>query len=105
MVNLTGDEIRVIIEACAGSGVTRFVMDTMSIDFQALGKQAQAPEVVAPASETPDHAQINKDSLEIEEARLKEQRLRLMLIEDPGQAERMLLDGGLEDELEEDTDD
>lgn len=46
------------------------------------------------------HATQNQEALEIDEARIKEDRLKHMLIENPLGAEELILSGELEDEEE-----
>ncbi len=48
----------------------------------------------------PNHEQENKDSLELDELRTKEEQVAMLILEDPVEFERQLADGELEEMID-----
>lgn len=101
--HLTANEIIAIIKVCAKANVAVFSYSDMRIEFNASTNEivdkhnssAFEPSQPTDAEISVKHDQINKESLEIDEARTKEERLALMLIENPLEAERLISSGEL----------
>jgi len=106
---LTGEEIALIIEASAKANVRVLELPGIRLEFGEASPAKVAVTPPAPAEPTrptdaalsdEQHDKQNKEALEVEEARTKEHRLGMMLIEDPLEAERMIASGELDDEEE-----
>ncbi len=101
---MTGKEISDIIASCAQANVKVIELPGLRLDF---GDGATAnpptanPNPSKPTSPTvaaltaEQHKRQNDKSLELEEALAKEERLSLMLIEDPYGYEQLVLKGEL----------
>ena len=103
---LTSLEICEIIKACAASAVAEFKFGDLSITF---GKQTNAVEpkdapVPKQAISEEKHTQITEEQLAIEAAQTREEKIAYLLLEDPEEAERLLIQEGLNAERSEGTD-
>lgn len=108
-----------IIEVCGKSNVSelrfrgihvRFGRPTES--FQGTGVPLEAPlgmeQAISPYPDTEisrEPEPQNENSLLDEELRLKDERIAMALLENPAEAERLLLQGDLEDERQRPDDD
>lgn len=92
---LRADEIALIITTCGKSGVRNFQYGALKFE---LGFPAESDRGIAERSILVDHVQQNQDTLRIDEERLREEQLRMLMIEDPVAYEQQLRDGELEDE-------
>lgn len=109
---LTASEICVIIETSAKAKVRRFSYGALRIDFGDILKthEIETAQVVKPTPPTEatlseeEHRHQNEEALELDALRAKEDRLSLMMIENPAEAERLISNGELSD-YEEDGDD
>ena len=109
---LNADSICRILESCAKARVARFCISGLSVTF---GTPARPEGVPSLPKSTPlpqkipenaisagiNHDTQTKDAIEAEEIRLKQERLEQMFIENPLEAERMLMSGELEENAEE----
>lgn len=110
--SLTIEEVCRMIEVCAKASVRRIEFGELRLEFgefrpASLDRPTQeAPELTTPteAALSEMHDKQNEETLGVEEARTKEDRLALMLIEDPLQAEELITNGEI-DFTEEDDDD
>lgn len=98
-------EVCTIIKAGAKSNVTLLKIGDIEIWFGKPTEPDVIQHVLHPPSNYPtgeeipvDHKQQNQLSLEIDEIRLKEDRLAQMIIENPALAEQMILDGDFGDD-------
>lgn len=113
-IHLSVDAVCSILKECSTSGVSelkfrdlhvRFgstagpVVDLRSLRYP-LVQQPQGPQPEV-ADLTPEqHAENTKLTLELEELRMREEKLARALVEDPLEYERMLRDGELSDDVE-----
>lgn len=105
--SFTADELCRIIDSCAARGVQSFSLGGLELTFGADPQfiETEIQEVprrgkrVALVPE-PDHEQNEKDSVEHEELRLKEEQVAMLILEDPVEFERQLADGELEDMID-----
>lgn len=114
---LSSDEIVRILEASAKAGVTKLLFRDLHVEFgtkpenpvvDLTGLQLPRYPVVqqsrdsAPVGELTEtqHKKIEKNNLEAEETRLREERLALALVEDPVLYEQLLRDGELSDDVD-----
>jgi hypothetical protein len=94
--HLSATEVCLIIRACSESQVTQLKLGDLEIS---LGHKAPEPVLTAP---TPDTAiseiqtQIEKEELVEQEIRLRDDQIKQMLIEDPYEAEKLMIKGELE---------
>lgn len=81
-------------------------MEGISLKFaQALPPlTVPAPTSPGPQQIEPDHMQQNKDSLEMDELRTKEDQTAMLILEDPSEFERQLAAGELEEMIDESAD-
>lgn len=99
-----------IIETCKQYGVTAFRYGGLDLTFgntelppsPGSSTPHRTAETIAvhPVGETmpaPDHDQINRETLEEEELRLREEEILNAPIENPVLAEQLIIDGELED--------
>lgn len=112
-IELKSQEICEIILSSAQNGVTELKFGSLHIVF---GKKTEPQEIsLLPGkvygASTPDneisdqtHEQMNIDSLEADELRLRDDQLSQMQIENPLKAEQMLLDQELEDDEQSELD-
>jgi hypothetical protein len=107
---LTGEEINLIISACAAAKVSVLEVPGLRIAFgegglakltPAHAKTSEPIKASVPEMTAKQHARQTEDSIKLDEAHLKEERLALMAIEDPLEYERLIMNG----ELKEATDD
>lgn len=106
---LTGPEIEGIIQACARANVRSISVGGLHLEFGETTRKVAATEPkVAELTRAPvttlteeEHDEQNKETLELEELRLRQEQLDLMQIEDPLTAERLILSGELDALLEE----
>lgn len=97
---LMTNDIATIIEACGKAGVRTLKYGSLYLAF------GPAPEKVPVIlDQFPDHDAINAETLERDEQEIRDERLRMMMIEDPVEYERQLRDGELTDESSDEGDD
>lgn len=100
--NLTAQEICSIIKECARQGVAEMTYGELHVKFQPLGEREEAPAHVPPSQRVRVPAKtldkIESDSLRNDELAVKEDDLAQMLIEDPAQYEKLVLQGDLADD-------
>lgn len=107
---MTGEEIQVIIAQSAASNVRLLEIGGLRIEFGGtepakpgvatlIASQTISPTVAALTEK--QHAKQTEESIKDDEARVKQERLNLMAIEDPLEYERLIMNG----ELREATDD
>lgn len=104
--SFTADELCRIIDSCASRGVQSFSLGGLELTFGAEPQfiQPELREVrrgkklsLAPE---PDHEQNEKDAVEQDELRTKEEQVAMLILEDPQEFERQLADGELEEMLD-----
>jgi hypothetical protein len=99
---LTKDEILEIIGSCATANISHFKYGGLELSFSGNEKtNSSRTENLEPPKPTGaallvQHEQQDIEYLKEEEARLKEERISMMLIEDPLQAEKLILNGELD---------
>lgn len=108
---MSGAEIESIISRCAQTNVRLLELPGLRLEFgqPAQAHPAPAPEtpVVAPPSGATlpgSHESEDADLLEVEKARLAEDRIAFALIENPLEMEQMIADGLLDELTEGDSD-
>lgn len=91
---LSADNIAVILKACSESGVMELNFHDLRVIFgrTAKTKEAQPELIQAPAAVIAEPAPL------ADEIEARAEQLMQMFIEDPAQAEKLLLDGELEDD-------
>lgn len=103
---MTADSIQRIIESCAQANVREIDLPGLRLEFGERGpaktppappKSQESTRPTEGALSEEEHAKQNQEALELDEARLKQDRLELMWIENPLEAERLLANGDLED--------
>jgi hypothetical protein len=106
---LTGQEISSIIELCARANVRKLSYCGLHLEFGEptdVIRSASPPVVSEPTRATvpalteEQHTKQTTESLANEEARTKEDRLSIMMIEDPVEYERLVNSGELIDSSE-----
>lgn len=109
---LSSSAIERIIKTCGEVGVSELKFGDLHVRFDKPVNRAQEDrDFRSEVSETPFsqpdteisaiQEQAYKESLERDEVALREEQLSQMFIEDPAQAERLLLDGKLSEEADE----
>jgi hypothetical protein len=100
-MELTAEQICHILKACGESGVSKLKFAGLEAEFY---KIAQSDILFPDAQPLPEAeisqaqaAESEKEGLRWDEIRLKTERLAAMLVEDPAQYEKLLLDGDLTD--------
>lgn len=97
---LMPNDIATIIEACGKAGVRTLKYGDLYLAFGPAPKIENKIEAAIP-----DHDAINAETLEQDEQEIRDERLRMMLIEDPVEYERQLRDGELTDDASDEGDD
>lgn len=92
---LRADEIALIITTCGKSGIRSFEYGALKFE---MGPVFEADLLPLEKSEPVDHVRQNQDTLRIDEEQLREEQLRMLMIENPVAYEQQLRDGELEDE-------
>jgi hypothetical protein len=91
---LSADDLCKIIEKCSTSGVKDFKFGDMSLSFTGFKgwevPSVEIQDIVAPRSERTDTINVSTTQDELE---AKEEMLQQMLIEDPLQYEKLLVQG------------
>ena len=108
--DLLAADVCAIIEACGKAGVRIFKQGNL---YLALGEAPKIEAVypmlpVTPLPQAPvgpDHARQNAETLANDEDELRAEQLRMLMIENPMEYERLLRDGELSDEPSESDDD
>ena len=102
---LTSQEVCSIITVCGKSGVSVLKFGDLHVEFdkqiEPIAPEPQTggpvpPPPPAPPAEIVDN--VAKDSLVSDEIALREEQLLMMLIEDPHEAEKLILQGELADD-------
>lgn len=100
--SFTSEEICRILETCKTVGVKEFYLGELRFVFNS---GEALPDKVNPTTPVPiDHEKQSKEALELDEMQEREDRLRLLAIEDPVEYERQIVDEELEPDDESDTD-
>jgi hypothetical protein len=100
---LSGQELCAIIEACGKAGVRIVKLPGI---YLVLGPRPASPASLAVAREAgPDHRAQNNEALALDELAVKEERMRMLMIEDPLEYERLLKDGELDESDADDPED
>ena len=100
MANMELDtkKISAIIKACGKAGVQEFSLGELRITF---GTKTDPDLSVSPLSgealSDEDHRKLNEQSLEQDEVRTRENQMEELLITDPAQYERLIIDGEFSD--------
>lgn len=104
---LSSQEVCAILEAGAKNGVSVLKFGDLLVRFGRHATPTTAiPEPATTATVTPEtHEAQTKDTLEVEELRLREQELAELQITDPLKYEQMLEDGDLDEESVDEPDD
>lgn len=98
---LSTDDVCRIIEACAKSGVSECQFSTLTVRFdRPVAPPAEQQLVTAPVQISAEQIQAAMRSLEAEEIKHREDQIAELQLTDPAAAERLIVDG----ELEEDDD-
>ncbi len=111
---LTGQEIEAIILASAKANVR--VLEVQGLRLEFGDSQPEKPTPTNPPASEPtsstvtaltekEHKKQSQESLELDEARTKEDRLAMMLIEDSLEYERLVCSGELQEDDEDEADD
>ena len=94
-----------IIKACGEAGVQVFKFGSLYLRLGPIArKNATIPGPVYPMVRVPNHTQQNLEALEIDEQAVKEERLRMMMIENPMEYERQVMAGELDESREPELD-
>lgn len=103
--NLPSAAVCAIIEACGKAGVRVFKYGELYFSMDAT---PQTYPLIVPGDRivpaAPDHARQNADTLERDEDEVRDEQLRMLMLENPMEYERQLRDGELEDEPSEPND-
>jgi hypothetical protein len=103
--SLKTSEICTIIEACSQAGVIELKFGDLHVRFAERARSDVTQSLpIIPEAEISDEQtqQIATDSLRQDELTLKSERLQQMIIDEPAEFERLLLDGDLIDEASHD---
>lgn len=96
IVFLSAQDVCSIIESCAKTKIRTFKFHNLEMDF------SPAPDIESPKLHevvpAPDHERINADTLKQDTQVSREERLEMLLIEDPVEYERQIREGVLLDE-------
>lgn len=94
---LSADDICKILESSARNGVTKLTVRGLEASFH--GGYTQ--EVAKPfAEESPRHEAVSLDAIQRDQELLVQERIANLMVEDPVEYEKLLLDGDLTDEQE-----
>lgn len=97
--NLTSDDICKIIKACAENGVYKIKCSTLEVEFgQPKKNDPENNTELIPVLTQAEHDKMNKDALEEEEIKTRDEQVRMMLIEDPLRAEEMIANGDFDED-------
>lgn len=108
---LTADEICKIIEKCAVHKVGKLYIGNLRLEFASQDDETpervpnSKPSVESKVNSPVNHEKINKETLQLEEARVKTERVLNALIENPMLAEELIVTGRAEELIEDDEDD
>lgn len=99
--DLTSEEVCTIIRQCGESHVSVLKFGALEVAFH---DQVKPPEYTPPLfshpeaeiSENPAANQIEQEAIHADELQVKLDRLAMMMVEDPAQYEKLLIDGDLE---------
>lgn len=93
-----------IITTCATSGVGKFKLGGLELKFENPPETIpfEAPEKIEREFliPVPDHEKNEKEAVELDEIRMKEEQVAMLILEDPAEFERQLVSGELEDMIE-----
>ena len=108
------DEICRIIKSCKFAGVSSLELGNLKVRFASSvasepnrrNKRTQAQEEAVVSQETApptNHETQAQEALEVDELHLKEERLAMLMLEDPQEFERQLAAGDLEEMVEDES--
>lgn len=92
---LTTPDIISIIKACAENNVSKFNLNTLSIEFGQSNKVDD--EIITQPLSQEEHTAMDKQTLLQEEMRMRDEKIKMMLLENPLLAEELISNGDLDE--------
>lgn len=100
---LKAKDVIALVKACGAAGVTELSLGELSVRFSSTTPPREEISATNPVAAIPTEQQeafalsAERLGVELDEQKLKEERMDLMLIENPTKYEELLMAGDLED--------